>query len=122
MTPEAARNAILDAAIRDAVFEGWTDTMISKATEASGMSAGAALLYFPGGVVEVIEFWSAQMDEAARAEIEALDLEEMRIRDRVTQAVIIRLSQIGRHEEAARRAQARLSLRRSKTNQRRRHV
>ena len=50
------------------------------------------------------------MDAAARDEIEALDLESMRIRDRVTQAVILRLSQIGRHEEAARRAQARLSL------------
>jgi ubiquinone biosynthesis protein COQ9 len=61
-------------------------------------------------VVDVIAFWSDRMDDAARDEIEALDLAALKIRERVTQSVIIRLNQIGSHEEAARRAQARLGL------------
>lgn len=110
MTPEAARTAILDALLRDAAFDGWNETTLAKAAKSAGLPEGGSALYFPGGVIDAIEFWSDQMDAAAREKIEALDLEAMRVRDKVTQAVIIRLSQIGRREEAARRAQARLSL------------
>ncbi|MEM7729298.1 MAG: COQ9 family protein [Pseudomonadota bacterium] len=110
MSPDAARNAILDAALRDAAFEGWTDTMLAGAAARAGLPKGAPALYFPGGVIDVIAFWSDRMDAAARAKIEALDLDGMKIRDRVTQSVVLRLSEIGRHEEAARRAQARLGL------------
>jgi ubiquinone biosynthesis protein COQ9 len=110
MTPNDARTAILDAALNEAAFEGWTDVMLAKAAQKAGLPKGAAALYFPDGVVDVIQFWSDQMDAAARAKIEALDIAAMKIRDRVTESVAIRLSEVGRHEEAARRAQARLSL------------
>jgi ubiquinone biosynthesis protein COQ9 len=110
MTPDEARHAILDAALSDAAFEGWTDVMLAKAAQSAGLPKGAPALYFPGGVIDVIEFWSDRMDAGAREKIEALDLGAMKIRDRVTQSVAIRLSEIGRFEEAARRAQARLSL------------
>ncbi|MGB3457241.1 MAG: COQ9 family protein, partial [Litorimonas sp.] len=56
------------------------------------------------------EFWSERMDAAASEAIKGLDLDAMKIRDRVTRGVILRFQQIGRHEEAARRAQARLGL------------
>ncbi len=110
MTPDEARHALLDAALRDAAFDGWTDTMLAGAAKRAGLPKGAPALYFPGGVVDVIAFWSDRMDDAARDEIEALDLAALKIRERVTQSVIIRLNQIGSHEEAARRAQARLGL------------
>lgn len=110
MTPEQAKIAILNKALVDAAFEGWTDVMLSKAAQKAGLPKGADTLYFPDGVIGVIQFWSDQMDAAARSKIEALDLAAMKIRDRVTEAVVLRLSEIGRHDEAARRAQARLSL------------
>lgn len=110
MTPDQAKAAILQAALRDAAFDGWTDVMLAKAAERAGLPQGAETLYFPDGVISIIAHWSEQMDAAARDRIEAFDLASLKIRERVTQAVIIRLSEIGRHEEAARRAQARLSL------------
>lgn len=110
MTPNDARHAILDAALSEAVFDGWTDVMLAKAAKTAGLPKGSPALYFPDGVIAVIQFWSDRMDASAREKIEALDLDAMKIRDRVTQSVAIRLSEIGRHEEAARRAQARLSL------------
>lgn len=110
MKPDAARAAIIDIALKDAVFDGWTDVMLDKAAIKAGLPDGAAKLYFPGGIMDALLTWSKQMDEAARIEIEKLDLEAMKIRDRVTEAVIIRLSRIGDHEDAARRANARLAL------------
>lgn len=110
MTPEQAKTAILNAALQDAAFDGWTDVTLGKATVKAGLPKGAQSLYFPDGVLGVIEFWSAQMDATAREKIEALDLDGMKIRDRITQSVIIRLSETAGHEAAARRAQARLSL------------
>ncbi|WP_298918931.1 COQ9 family protein [uncultured Algimonas sp.] len=110
MTPDDARNAILDAALRDAPFEGWTDVMLAGAVRSAGLPDGAAALYFPGGAIDVIVFWSERMDVRAREKIEALDLASMKIRERVTQGVVLRLSETGRHEDAARRAQARLRL------------
>lgn len=110
MDASAAKHALLDAALSEAAFEGWTDAMLRRAAERSGLPEGAGRLYCPEGPVELIRFWSDRMDADARAEIEALDLSSMKVRERVTEAVAIRLSQIGRHEEAARRAQARLSL------------
>lgn len=110
MSPDNARIAILDAALRDAGFDGWTDVMLAKATIRAGLPKGAETLYFPGGVLDVIEFWSDRMDEEAREQIEALDISAMKIRDRVTQAVALRLSATNASEPAARRAQARLGL------------
>ena len=109
-TVSDTQNAILEAALKAAAFEGWTDVMLERAATAAGLPDGAGRLYFPDGPVQLIRYWSDRMDAAAREAIEALDLSSMKIRERVTEAVVIRLSQIGRHEEAARRAQARLSL------------
>lgn len=110
MTPEQAKQAILKAALQDAAFDGWTDVMLAKAAVKAGLPKGAHTLYFPDGVLGVIEYWSEQMDTAARDKIEALDLKSLKIRERVTQSVIIRLTETGANEAAARRAQARLSL------------
>ena len=110
MSAEDTKTAILRAALRDAAFDGWTDAVIERAAVSAGLPQGAGRLYFPDGPVELIRFWSEQMDAAAQAKIEALDLPAMKVRDRVTQGVVIRLSEIGRFEEAARRAQARLVL------------
>ncbi|MEM9601050.1 MAG: COQ9 family protein, partial [Pseudomonadota bacterium] len=110
MTPDQAKTAILQAALRDVPFDGWTDVTLTKAASRAGLPDGSDALYFPDGVISVIAYWSDQMDSAAHDRIAALDLASMKVRERVTEAVIIRLSEIGRHEEAARRAQARLSL------------
>lgn len=110
MTPDQAKQTILEAALRDVAFDGWTDVTLAKAVQRSDLPEGSETLYFPDGVIGVIAFWSRQMDASARNKIEALDLSSMKIRERVTQGVIIRLSEIGHYEDAARRAQARLSL------------
>jgi len=105
-----AKIAILDAALTLVPFEGWTDAMLRQAVMATKLPKGAHALYFPDGVLELMGFWSLQMDAQAEAEITALDLASMKIRDRVTAGVLARLEAIGPHNEAARRAASRLVL------------
>lgn len=105
---DQARAALLEPALQDAAFDGWTSRTLSRAAHAAGMSEGEAELYYPGGVLDLIEFWSARADAAAETKIRENGAN--RIRDRIANAVMIRLEEYAGHEEAAARARARLLL------------
>jgi ubiquinone biosynthesis protein COQ9 len=105
---ERARAAMLAEALPEAAFEGWNDATLRRAADAAGYSEGEVQLYCPGGVLDLLETWSRNADEAAREAIAANGAN--RIRDKVTQAVLIRLEQYAGEEEAAGRARARLLL------------
>jgi ubiquinone biosynthesis protein COQ9 len=107
---EDARRNILDAALHLAPFEGWTSQMLANAVNDAKLPAGAEELYFPGGPLELIEFWNAECDAYVRDKLAELDIEKMRIRDKVTTGVLARFEAIGPHEDAARRAVARTAL------------
>ncbi len=102
------RAALLEAALPEAAFEGWSDATLTRAAKAAGYSEGEVQLYCPGGILDLIEVWSRTADDAAREAIAAS--QATRIRDKVTQAVLIRLEQYTGEEEAASRARARLLL------------
>lgn len=82
-------------------FEGWNQGVIDRsAVEALG-EASYGWRLFPKGPLEVVAYWSQQLDD------EMLDIlsasNEMRIRDKVTLAVRTRLQLLSPHREAARR-------------------
>jgi len=108
--PDHIRDAILDAALKIAPFEGWTRLTLRRAVREAGYPDGADELYFEEGVGELLDFWSARLNEQAEAEISKLELGALKIRERVTQGVLARLEAIGTDEEAARRASSRLIL------------
>jgi len=108
--PDQTRDTILDAALKIAPFEGWTGLTLRRAAREAGYPDGADELFFEGGVGELLDFWSDRLNQQAKAEISKMDLDSMKIRDRVTQGVLARLSAIGTDEEAARRASSRLIL------------
>ena len=105
---EAARAAILAEALPEAAFEGWSQATLDRAAQAAGYSEGEVQLYCPGGVLDLIESWSRTADEDARLAIAHSGAN--RIRDKVTQGVLLRLEQYAGEEEAAARARARLLL------------
>ena len=105
-----ARQAILEAMLPLAAFDGWTTKSLRDAVANTDLPKGSDALYFPDGPLEVIGFWAQQMDGVARDEIAKLNQETMKIRDKVTSGVWAHLKAIGPHDEAARRALARLSL------------
>ncbi len=107
---DIAREALFKAALKHVPFDGWTSKSLRQAVWDCGQPEGAEELYFPGGALEMIRYWSEQSDAQTQAGLTSMDLSAMRIRDKVTQGVLLRLQAIGPHEEAARRALARLSL------------
>lgn len=109
-TPDHIRDTILDAALKIAPFEGWTDLTVKRATRAAGLPDGAAPLYFEKGLGDLLDHWAARLDAQTGTAIAELPLAEMKIRERVTAGVLARLQAIGRDEEAARRASSRLIL------------
>ncbi|WP_421785331.1 COQ9 family protein [Hyphobacterium sp.] len=108
-TPSAF-DRLLDAALPMAAFDGWTDAVLADAAVAAGLTDDALRLAAPRGVLDLIAHWSNRLDHAMLARLGDRDLGAMKIRERVTLAVQARLEAIGRHEEAARRARARLLL------------
>ena len=105
-----ARAEILAAMLAQAAFDGWTVKSLRAAVKAADLPEGAEELYFPQGPLEVIRFWSEQMNGKIEADLAELDQASMKIRDKVTAGVLAALYAIGPHEEAARRAMSRMSL------------
>jgi ubiquinone biosynthesis protein COQ9 len=105
-----ARAEILAAMLPQAAFDGWTVKSLRAAVKAADLPEGAEELYFPQGPLEVIRFWSEQMNGKIEADLAELDQASMKIRDKVTAGVLAALYAIGPHEEAARRAMSRMSL------------
>jgi len=108
--PDDIRTAILKAALKIAPFEGWTRLTLKRAVRDAGFPEGSDELYFENGVADILDFWSDDLNSKTEAGLNELDLGMMKIRERVTQGVLLRLQAIGTHEEAARRASARLIL------------
>jgi ubiquinone biosynthesis protein COQ9 len=109
-TTSSDLDRLTQAALPHAGFDGWSDETLRLARTDAGIGAEATLLAAPRGVLDLIANWSTQMDGEMLARMEAADLASMKIRQRVTFAVQARLEAIGSHEEAARRARARLLL------------
>ncbi len=106
----SARQAILKAILPIVAFDGWTAKSLTDAVAQTELPKGAGELYFPEGPLEVISFWSDEMNRRTEDKLAVLDQSDMKIRDKVTAGVLARLKAIGVHEEAARRAVARLTL------------
>ena len=91
---DMARQAILAAMLPIAAFEGWTAKSMREAVAQTDLPKGSDDLYFPEGPLELIRFWSEQMNQIAQDELEALDQGEMKIRDKVTAGVLARLKAV----------------------------
>ncbi|MBN9578707.1 MAG: COQ9 family protein [Alphaproteobacteria bacterium] len=91
----ALRRAVLEAALGHAAFDGFNDGLLAKAGAEVGVVDADLARLFPSGVAGLLV---------------ASRVAEARIRDRIRQAVLTRLSLLRPHKEAARRAAAFLSL------------
>ena len=108
MDDQAAREAVLAAALPHAAFDGFTDSVLQKAAMEAGVKDVARL--FENGPISLVEFYSTWADAQMEAKLAATDLKAMKIRARIAAAVKARLSVLAPHKEAARRAAALLSL------------
>jgi len=107
---EAAKKAVLAAALPHAAFDGFTDGVLRKAAAEADVAKADLARLFPGGPIDLVEYYSIWADAQMESRLAEMDLKAMKIRERIAVAVLARLSVLRLNKEAARRAAAFLSL------------
>jgi ubiquinone biosynthesis protein COQ9 len=107
---DAAREALLDAALPHVAFDGWSDKTLRRAAEEEGMDAGLARVVFPRGGADAALAFHERGDRQLAEALATARVEDMRMRDRVAFGVRRRIELVARHREAVRRGGALLAL------------
>ncbi|MCY4310579.1 MAG: COQ9 family protein [Rhodospirillaceae bacterium] len=97
------RRSLLTALLDNVPFDGWTDRAVTAATDQAGLERGFAYRAFPRGPLDAIIFFNQVADAEMVASLQNQDLDAMRIRDRIIQAIRNRLEQNASHRDAIRR-------------------
>ncbi len=106
----ADRDRILQAALPHIAFDGWSKKALRAGAEDIGLDPAEAVGAFPGRAADMIAHHSRMADRLLAEELAELDLDAMRIRDRIAATVRVRLEANAEHREAIRRAIAILAL------------
>lgn len=98
------KERILEAVLPHVLFDGWTDSALRRAAEDLNLTFEDIQRIYPGGVQDVIGFFVVRADRLMTAELEKRNIAALKIRERITTAVRVRLEMNEPHKEAIRRA------------------
>lgn len=103
MTTDSARIELLEATLPHIAFDGWSLKAMQAAARELEMDPVDAQNLFPGGVSELVEAFSSHIDHLMMVELEKRDLPAMKVRERIAEAVKLRLELLEPHREAINR-------------------
>lgn len=106
MTLDELRPVLVDALLPHVAFDGWSGAALKAAAGTAGVPEDRARLVFPAGEADMIGAYIEKADRDMTAELERRGILGMKIRERITAAVRVRLEQAQPHKEAVRRALA----------------
>lgn len=109
-TLDEIREGLAAGIAANAAFDGWGDSARDAAADAAGLDRDVAAVAFPGGAVDMIDAWFAAIDRAMTAALPPEKLATMKIREKITALVEVRLDAIAPNREALRRALAILAM------------
>lgn len=104
MDKQQIAHAILQQALPEVPFDGWTDAVIDRAAVKCGLRPGEYVRIFPAGVIDALNAWAAQADANLRAQAATLDLSALKIRERIAALVKRRIEHHTANREALRSA------------------
>lgn len=105
MTNEAVqkiRDEILEAALPQVVFDGWSVDALETAANLAGHKPGVVRAVFHEPVLDAVDGFADWADRKMADALAEHNPEEMRIRDRVREAVLARLTALAPYKEAVR--------------------
>lgn len=105
--PDELRAPLLKAALLHAAFEGWGDKCLKLAADDIGVEYGLARLAFPGGATDMVGLLAQNCDREMQDRYAGADL---KIREKITQLVRLRIEAEIPHRETARRGATFLAL------------
>ena len=107
---EQQRTALIEAILPEVAFDGWSRAALRAAARRTDISPGEALALFPGGAADLVAEFSRWADRQMLDRLEAAEVEELRISERIALAVGARFEVLAPWREAVRRALAVLAL------------
>ena len=107
---ESLRAQLFDAALPHIPFDGWTVVSLELGAADIGLDQLAVVRAFPGGSTDMIRFHSARTDANMLEVLADRNLSEMRVRDRITTGVRVRLELLAVEREAMRCALSFLAM------------
>ena len=99
----ALRDQVLLEALLHVPFDGWSKRAMTAAEESSGLGEGAAYRAFPNGLSDMAAHASDYFDRQMLVRLDDLDLENMKVRERVIAGVRARIEACAPYKEAMRR-------------------
>ena len=93
---------ILKTALKDIPFDGLTWSVIEAAAEKSGYDADVAASVFPDQVTSFLSYFAEWADGEMLKKLQDVELENLRVRERVELAVWTRLEILEKHKEVMR--------------------
>lgn len=103
------RDAVLDVALPNVAFDGWSEALFRESVAQSGVDAAHAKLAFPRGAID-LAIEAHRRDDRRLIDLMKSGTDVPRIREKITKAVRARLELAGENEEAVRRAAALFAL------------
>lgn len=100
------KNRIIEAALPNIAFDGWTMATLTKAAIEAGYSQAMVISVFPAGEKDAIRHFSTMADEWMVHALKGTNPVSLRVRDRVTLAVRKRLEALESYKEAEKLAVA----------------
>lgn len=107
---DAAQEKVLLTTLPHVTFDGWTRKAMEAGAADAGFERGAVDWLFPGGPVDMIDYFNLWADRRMAETLHGRNLAEMKVRERITLAVRTRIEQNAVHKEAIRRGTAFLAL------------
>ena len=99
---DAAKDAVLDAALQHVPFDGWSAATLAAATTDSGVAPGLVTALFPRGAVDLALAYHYRGDALMRDRFAAENHDGLRYSEKVARAVRLRL-EAASDKEAVRR-------------------
>ncbi len=95
------QQTILDMALPHIAFDGWNDNVLHAATTDAGIDPDLLPLIYPNGITDMIRVFSKTGDRKMLDALSAYNVEKMKIRERITEAVKQRILVDQPHKLAA---------------------
>ncbi len=104
------KEQMLDAVLPHVMFDGWSQLAIKQAAKDLDIETSEFDRVFPNGPRDIITFFIKQADDQMEEELSKRGVLSMKIRQRITQAVRLRLEMYSPHRDAIRKALTFFSL------------
>lgn len=98
------QSQILQHCLENVPFDGWRWDVVETATVKAGFDRNIALAVFPDKLSSVLQCFSEWADEQMLNSLKEIQIENMRVRDRIRLAIKTRLKILEPHKESVRAA------------------